>query len=172
MGIERVATVTWTITCDECGLSTTGPKATELDVRAAASAAGFEFPLGDRPRGFYCAICKKPKAPPPPTDWNACTTLHGTPLGQETELQPDGMQKDYVVLTAEERAKGFVRPVRRAYKHDKCGAVTTMGLALCETYAREPRFYSGTFCATCREHFPVGPEGEFTWVEDGERVGT
>lgn len=44
-----------------------------------------------------------------------------------------------------------------------------MGLALCETYARDPFFYSGTFCVGCRAHFPVS---EFTWVEDGATLGT
>jgi hypothetical protein len=88
-----------------------------------------------------------------------------------------GQQKGYVTLCPEERAKGFVRPVRRSYKHLKCGAVTTMGEALAETYARDPHFYSGTFCVGCREHFPVGPEGEFIWInnegtESDEKVGT
>mgnify|MGYP000744651932 FL=1 len=89
------------------------------------------------------------------------------------EINPrTGQQKGYVVLSAEERAKGFVRPVRSAYVHDKCGGVTTMGLALAETYAREPAFYSGTFCAICRAHFPVGADGEFTWKGTTDKVGT
>jgi len=53
-----------------------------------------------------------------------------------------------------------------------CGKVTTMGRALAETYARDPEFYSGTFCATCRKHFDVGPHGEFVWEGTDERVGT
>ena len=44
-------------------------------------------------------------------------TIGGTPLGEHTELKPNGQQKDYLVLTAEERAKGFVEPVRRSYRH-------------------------------------------------------
>lgn len=83
-----------------------------------------------------------------------------------------GMQKSYLVLSDEERAKGFVRPVRRSYQHLKCGAVTTMGLAIAETYARDPKFYGGTYCATCRGHFPVGENGEFVWDADGSKVGT
>lgn len=83
-----------------------------------------------------------------------------------------GQQNTYVVLSEEERAKGFVRPVRRSYVHEKCGAVTTMGLALAETYARDPKFYGATFCATCRSHFPVGPDGEFLWEGTSEKVGT
>jgi hypothetical protein len=33
------------------------------------------------------------------------------------ELKEDGQQRGYVVLSEEERAKGFVRPVRRSYVH-------------------------------------------------------
>lgn len=82
---------------------------------------------------------------------------------------PDGQNIKYLVLSEEERAKGFVRPLRRSYKHATCGRTTTMGLALCETYARQPDFYTGTFCSTCHAHFPVK---EFTWTEDGATVGS
>ena len=50
-----------------------------------------------------------------------------------------------------------------------CGAVTTMGRALSETYARDPSFYSHTFCAACKKHYPVG---DFVWEKDGMRVGS
>ena len=83
-----------------------------------------------------------------------------------------GQQEGYVVLAEEERAKGFVRPVRRSYVHEKCGTVTTMGQTLAETYARDPKFYSGTFCCGCGAHFPVGDDGEFTWDGTSEKVGT
>jgi len=33
------------------------------------------------------------------------------------EIDSTGMQKAYLVLSDEERAKGFVRPLRREYKH-------------------------------------------------------
>lgn len=90
---------------------------------------------------------------------------------EHRNLKPNGQQQDYVVLAEEERAKGFVRPVRRTYVHQKCGAATTMGQTLAETYARQPDFYSGTFCVACGKHFPVGADGEFVW-EDGSKVGT
>lgn len=84
-----------------------------------------------------------------------------------------GQQKGYVVLSEAERAKGFVRPVRRSYVHEKCGALTSMGDALAQTYARDPWFYTGTFCTACRDHFPVGEDGEFIWDDgSGEKVGT
>jgi hypothetical protein len=148
-----------------------------------------------------------------------------------TELRDDGQQKGYVVLTADERAKGFVRPFRDAYRHvgppgpqfplrdlteeekDRykscdyvkfepypesykgsshvgrfwtqkqlnkrgmgCGKITTMGRSIAETYARDPKFYSGTFCSNCRSHFDIGENGEFVWYEmdgsTGPRVGT
>lgn len=114
----------------------------------------------------------EPVSDAPPVDRSAVTTLHGTPIGEHTELVPSGMQKDYVVLSDAERAKGFVQPVRRSYVHEKCGVVTTMGQALAETYARDPSFYSGTFCAGCKTHFPVGADGEFTWDGTDQKVGT
>jgi len=91
---------------------------------------------------------------------------------EHRNLRPDGMQNDYVVLAEEERAKGFVRPVRRSYKHLKCNGVTTMGQTLAETYARQPDFYSGTFCCHCGAHFPVGEAGEFVWQGTNQMVGT
>lgn len=146
------------------------------------------------------------------------TTDRNNPCLQE--IKSDGQQCCYLVLSDEERAKGFVRPVRRTYRHvgcrpqgptrplteeehqqydkfgyvvfesyDKpgeavvgrywtqqqlasgCGATTTMGLAIAETYARDPKFYGGTFCCRCGGHYPVGEHGEFVW-EDGSRVGT
>lgn len=83
----------------------------------------------------------------------------------------------YLVLSDEERAKGFVRPLRTRYIHTRgCGAVTTMGLALCETYARQPSFYGATYCVGCQMHRPVGENGEFDWIEAdgsvGPKVGT
>lgn len=85
------------------------------------------------------------------------------------DSQPVDQAEAYLVLSADEIAKGFVRPVRRSYIHDKCGAETTMGLSLCETYARDPLFYGSTYCTACRMHRPVG---EFAWAEDGQRVGS
>jgi hypothetical protein len=105
------------------------------------------------------------------------TLTDGSPVTPDhREIVEDGprkgQQKGYVVLSAEERAKGFVRPVRCSYVHEKCGCVTTMGIALAETYARDPNFYSGTFCCGCGTHFPVGADGEFVWDGTDEKVGT
>lgn len=88
-----------------------------------------------------------------------------------SRIGPDGQQESYLILSDEERTKGFVRPVRRTYVHDKCGVATTMGRELAETYARDPKFYGGTYCVGCQAHYPVGEAGEFTW-DDGSRVGS
>jgi hypothetical protein len=95
----------------------------------------------------------------------------GSPVTPDhREIDPKtGLQKGYVVLCPDERAKGFVRPVRQSYNHTKCGAKTTMSLALAETYARDPKFYSGTYCVGCGTHFPVE---EFTWAGTDEVVGS
>ena len=89
-----------------------------------------------------------------------------------SNVGPDGMQATYLVLSEDERAKGFVRPMRRSYKHERCGVVTTMGTALAETYARDPKFYGATYCVNCRDHYPVGAGGQFVWDGDGSKVGT
>ena len=129
-----------------------------------------------------------------------------------------GQYERYPVLPEEERAKGFVRPVRRSYTHkglrpkfglrpltmeeqsrhadcnyiayeeypesmrplcgkfwteaqlqSGCGQTTTMGLLLAQTYARDPKYYGATFCATCGEHFSVE---EFVWAGTEEIVGS
>lgn len=94
---------------------------------------------------------------------------------------PGLQNRKYLVLSDEERAKGFVRPVRTAYVHLTCGSVTVMGTALAETYARQPDFYGSTWCVACKDHFPVGANGEFVWDGDydpttgyysSEKVGT
>jgi len=93
------------------------------------------------------------------TDPNDPRLTHGA------DTEPVEQAEVYLVLSEEERAKGFVRPLRLSYWHTKCGAVTTMNRAIAETYARNPQFYGGTYCATCRQHRPVGPDGEFHWVD-------
>lgn len=149
-------------------------------------------------------------------------------LGHGADDKPVPQNKCYLVLSEEERAKGFVRPVRDSYVHvgiagpqfaleeltpeqkemwkndrdpfvkferypaghksratgrfwsqrdldrvgNGCGALTRMGRALAETYAREPGFYGSTYCVGCSMHRPVGKDGEFVWDGTEERVGT
>lgn len=88
-------------------------------------------------------------------------------LGHGVDRAPSPQSELYLVLSEGERAKGFVLPVYRSYVHHdpECGAVTTMGLELCETYARSPSYYGATYCAGCSMHRPVGKLGEFTWLD-------
>ena len=142
----------------------------------------------------------------------------GSPVTEDhKKLKPNGQQKAYVVLSYEERNKGFVRPLRLSYIHvgptpkyplrdltdeekmnyrDKyvkfevypesekfkgsfwtqeeldnngCGTETTMGLKIAETYARNPKFYGGTFCCECGKHLPLK---EFVWKDTDQIVGS
>ncbi len=99
------------------------------------------------------------------------TLTDGSPVTPDhREINPaTGQQKAYVVLSEEERSKGFIRPYRDSYIHDKCGTLTKMGSAIAETYARKPSFYDGTFCCGCRAHFPLA---EFKWDGTNEIVGS
>lgn len=81
-------------------------------------------------------------------------------LGHGADSAPSPQNEAYLILSAEERAKGFVRPVRQSYVHSACGVVTRMSLALAETYARDPKFYGSTYCVGCGMHLPVS---EFIW---------
>lgn len=119
-----------------------------------------------------------------------CTTS-GRPVDvvRAEQTESTGQHQDYIVLCPDERAKGFVRPFRNKYIHvgvggheidpndmskhgrtgNACGAETSMGNALSETYARDPKFYGATFCVGCNKHLPVS---EFVWAKDGEVVGS
>ena len=142
-------------------------------------------------------------------------------LGRGSDESPRPQNEAYLVLSEEERAKGFVRPVRTTYKHvgerpqypltdldeaqlaeyakfgwvmyekypeelkplsgrywtqqqldamqKPCNAVTTMGLSIAETYARNPRFYGSTYCVGCMKHRPVE---EFVWEGTDQKVGS
>lgn len=97
------------------------------------------------------------------------TLADGSPVSPDhREIQPNGQQKGYVVLSEEERGKGFVAPYRDTYLHKACGSMTTMGRPIAETYARQPDFYSGTFCVNCRAHFPLD---QFVWAGTNLQVG-
>ena len=155
------------------------------------------------------AVCTTDGKPPDP-DYVA--------LGSAPKSPKPGsaMHESYYVLCENERAKGFVRPLRTSYRHvgirpqypivdltpeqhkqyDKygyvkwekwpeekglgrywtkeqlesgCNTVTTMGLALAETYARDPEFYGATFCCHCQKHLPLE---EFVWEGTNEKVGS
>lgn len=118
------------------------------------------------------------------------TLTDGSPVtADHRELKENGQQKGYVVLSEEERAKGFIRPVRTSYIHKGqygeiknddgvkidearlggCGTRTIMSDAIAETYARDPKFYSGTFCCGCGKHLPLN---QFVWEGTDEEVGS
>lgn len=113
-------------------------------------AKGFVRPYRDA----YCHVGVRPK--------------HGTrPLNSaELEMWPDE-PRPFAVF--EEYPAGGGRYWTKDELASGCGSVTTMGRALSETYARNPKFYGATFCVNCNRHLPVG---EFMWTRDNERVGS
>ena len=137
----------------------------ELSVKANLAARNVRRKQEEADRAAAAAI---------PVDRSAQVLTDGSPVTPDhRELEPDGQQKAYVVLSAAERAKGFVRPFRDAYRHKTCGAITIMSKAIAETYARDPSFYNATFCRECRKHLPLS---EFNWYEmdgsEGPTVGS
>lgn len=92
-------------------------------------------------------------------------------LTRGVDEAPREQAEAYLVLSEQERARGFVRPVRDSYVHLLCGTTTSMGRAIAETYAADPHHYGATYCAACQMHRPVGELGEFEWP-DGSKVGT
>ena len=63
----------------------------------------------------------------------------------------------------------FVQPVRESYVHDACGGTTKMGRQLAESWARDPDYYTETFCAVCQDYYPVGT---FVWKGTNDRLGS
>ena len=83
----------------------------------------------------------------------------GAVTDDHRELKENGQQKGYVVLTKEERAKGFARPVRRSYRHvgsrpknatreltpDEVERYSKFGYVLFETYPESESPVLGRF---------------------------
>jgi len=99
---------------------------------------------------------------------NLTTDPNDPRLTRGGDKEPTKQAEVYLVISDEEKAKGFVAPVRTTYEHTKCGSITTMGRSIAETYARNPKFYGFTYCVECQMHLPVD---EFKW-DDGTVVGS
>jgi hypothetical protein len=109
-----------------------------------------------------------PEDKPTPPGVSHTTDPKDPRLHRGIDRQVTNQHEVYLVLSVEERAKGYVRPVRRSYRHSggasACRTVTTMSAPLAETYARDPSFYGATYCCGCQKHLPVG---DFTWMAKG-----
>lgn len=89
-------------------------------------------------------------------------------LGKSEDLEPRDQHEVYLVLSKEERESGFLRPVYNNYVHKTCGHETGIAREIAETFARDPKFYTHTYCTHCRKHLPVA---EFTWGGTSVIVG-
>jgi hypothetical protein len=90
-------------------------------------------------------------------------------LTRGVDSEPVAQAPVYLVLSDEERAKGFVRPYRNVYYHTTCQTTTKMGQELAETYAARPTYYGATFCVKCSMHRPLD---EFLWVDMNGSITT
>lgn len=156
------------IICEGCAaisllVNGTVRKATPEELRAIQQSPAYRevlAPVADLIRGSVA----------PPVDRDNVSLVGGKPVTDDyRELKPDGMQKEYLVLSNEERRKGFVRPYRDSYTHRVCGTNTKMNYEIAETYARDPKFYGATYCVKCRSHFPLD---QFIWEGTDLQVGS
>ncbi len=76
------------------------------------------------------------------------------------EKKDDGQYENHPTIDDGE----FVQPVRRSYVHDDCGGVTTMGDSIAKSVARDPNYYSKTFCAECGDYVDTDT---VSWERDG-----
>ena len=76
------------------------------------------------------------------------------------EKKADGQYENYPTIDEGE----FEQEPRDEYVHETCGTTTYMTGGLPESVARDPEWYSKTFCAGCGTHVPVD---EVRWA-DGE----
>jgi len=97
------------------------------------------------------------------------------PEGPTRDLTPEEHERydqfSYVAFEPYPPEKGIGRYWTEAQLNSGCGETTSMARAIAETYAVDPKFYGGTYCAHCKGHFPVGEHGEFVWL-DGTKVGS
>ena len=81
------------------------------------------------------------------------------------EKQPDGQYENHPTIDDGD----FVQDVHQKYVHtdddNGCGKSTVMSLDIAESVARDPYYYTKTFCAGCGDYFPTD---EFTWKDDGQ----
>ena len=62
-----------------------------------------------------------------------------------------------------------VKQIEKTGRYGGCGGLTKMARSIAETYARDPKFYSGTFCVHCGTHFMLS---QFVWDGTNENVGS
>jgi len=100
-------------------------------------------------------------------------TMPASSPAPTAERLADGQHADHWAMCPTElMTTPTKRPVRRDYLHSICGGVTTAPVQCAETMARDPSYYTSTFCCTCRSYFSIGAAGNFTWCDDGTKVGT
>jgi hypothetical protein len=72
-------------------------------------------------------------------------------------------------LTPEEKAAGFIRPMRTRVKHKFCGTTSILRTVDALDMARDPTSWSTCWCMVCGRRLPAD---QFEWFPGGEAVGS
>ena len=87
---------------------------------------------------------------PPPEDFNYGDKLDDGQYENHPTIDEGSLQQE----------------MRISYVHEECGKTTTIhSRSLAKSIARDPDYYSKTFCTYCREYVPTG---EVHWEKDGK----
>lgn len=76
------------------------------------------------------------------------------------ERKEDGQYENHPTIDEGE----FQQPVKMVYIHETCNGATNMSRKIAESIARDPEYYTKTFCYQCGDYYPVE---QFRW-ESGE----
>ena len=145
-----------------CGGSTPGQKSYARALGLNPDDFDAHTALGDCPPGeSHARRHHRAAAVSTTSDRNDPRLTHGADTGPPADGR--GVPRASAMKSAPRGSSG---PSRRSYRHQdpECGAVTTMGVALAETYAAAPASMARPSAAAASMHRPVGAHGEFTWM--------
>ena len=77
-------------------------------------------------------------------------------------------EKTETELSDNERARGFVRPLRNTNKHPECGGITLMSDKIAENMAKKPNHYDEMYCIDCKTSAPLD---KFIWHGTDIKLG-
>ena len=72
-------------------------------------------------------------------------------------------------LNARDLEQGFTRPMRTKVRHTLCNFVSELRTVDALDFAVHPGIPVDAYCLLCGHRYPVA---QFTWLQDGEIVGS
>lgn len=77
------------------------------------------------------------------------------------EKRDDGQYENHPTIEEGE----FQQSVHYSYRHTECGSRTSMSDDIARSVARDPDYYSKTFCASCEEYVDTD---EIEWLDGSD----